>query len=189
LTIIQKITNWRECRDPNYKVAIDELEKAGVKNILYFLFLGVFTSAFVFFKYYFYDVYDSRDTLNILLDGTLWVFTVLVVLSMCAAHHLFRDIRGLSSITKFCVKYSFDFFMGLIFIFIAGISVKAFTIPFLKLDNPIVFVAFTETILFLCLTFWMKTILHPSTPNKSKLLKRLLITSTLFGLISIGYSF
>ena|GEM_PF-5702713 len=189
MNIVQKVKNWWEYKDSNYIVAVNELKKAGLDNVLSFFFIGTFTIGFVFFKFYFFDIYDARKTLDILLNETLWVFTILVVLIFCSAHHYVREVSVLGAISKFLAKQSFNFFMGLVFIFIAGLSVRAFSIPFLKLREPVVFVASVEAIFFLCLSFWMTIILPKKTPNKPKLVKYLRFVAVVSLIIAIVFSF
>ncbi len=189
MKIYQTIINWWEHTDSEYKEAVNELKTAGFVNISSFVSLGILTIGFVLFKFYFFNVLNARETIDILLNETLWLFTVLFVLVISAIHHFVRAIPILGSITKFLTKHSFNYFMGLVFILIAGFSVRAFSIPFLDTTNPLVFVAFVETIFFLCLSFWLKVILPPNTPNKSKLLKYLLGVAVISFIIMLVCNF
>ena len=166
---------WNKFRD-------EDLIKSGMSIVKTSLFIGLFTIGFVFFKWKIYGVTNARETLDILLNGSLWIFSVSVFIFFCYLHSGSVKFR---CITGFLAKSSFEFFAGLVFILIAGFSVNAFSIPFIDLKDFYAYIAFFEFVIFLLLSVSMSIIMDSKDPKRATVLLVLRIVAFSFLIISV----
>jgi len=160
----------------------NELLKSGMNIALSSLFIGLFTIGFVVFKWKIYDVANARETLDILLNNSLWIFSIIILGSFCWLH---SNLSRFQSITSFLATRSFDFFSSLVFMLVAGYAVDAFIIPLINLNDFYVFLSFFESVIFMLLSLSMWIAMDKNDPKKRVVLRALIFVATTFFVASI----
>jgi len=189
LKLIERVTNWWDYSDPAYGESLKELKIAGMETILNFLFIGLASTGFLFYKFVLYSSVNPVDDFDIIFNISFFGYGILFLLFASFCHHFLREVKYIRVVSKGFTKLAFQFFMSFIFILFAGISTRMVPIPFFKVSDPLVFVAFVEMIFFLCLSFWIKVVLPKSSLNKSKIIKGLLLVALVSLVIAVVGTF